>query len=252
MSPSRSLAPVEFEEDVSARLMSAFQQDQFVLYTQPIEPIGPPRKERTFQEIFIRQVEEDAMKLPPGTFFQVLEECRMLPYLDRWVVNRLARWVRSALGVWADREIPRFNVNLSEVTLGDADFGPYVKQYVDRSYLSKGALGFEIQWKAALRRAVPLRRLMADLRQHACTFTIAGVDGSAESLAALNALSPNFVKINSATINPGRLIEIQRRCRVLGCKTIAEFVENAQVLERMHAAKVDFVQGFHISLVQPL
>ncbi|HWH46526.1 MAG TPA: EAL domain-containing protein, partial [Burkholderiales bacterium] len=80
------------------RLMASLQQDEFVLYAQSILPLVPQSGERPFQEIFVRFKEEDAKLLPPGTFFPVLEEAKLLPYLDRWVANRLARWVRSAVG----------------------------------------------------------------------------------------------------------------------------------------------------------
>ncbi|MEO8009901.1 MAG: EAL domain-containing protein [Betaproteobacteria bacterium] len=66
-----------------------------MLYSQKIVPLAPQPGDREFQEIFVRFKEEDAKLLPPGTFFPLLEECRMLPYLDRWVVNRLARFVRN-------------------------------------------------------------------------------------------------------------------------------------------------------------
>jgi EAL domain-containing protein (putative c-di-GMP-specific phosphodiesterase class I) len=238
--------------DISPQIISTLQQDKFVLFGQTIMQIGTPRKERPFMEIFIRYSEEDEMSLPPGTFFPILEECHMLPLLDRWVVNRLARWVRSSLRVWPKWEVPRCNVNLSEETLDDAGFGDYVRQYVENSYLSKGALGFELSWEVALRRASAYRRLLMELRSHGCTFTLSGIDGGIPSMATLHALSPNFIKLNSVSVDLGKLVDIQRRCRVLGIKTIAEHVESKGVLEKMRAAKVDFAQGYQISPVKAL
>ncbi|MEQ1882022.1 MAG: EAL domain-containing protein [Burkholderiales bacterium] len=238
--------------DISPQIISTLQQDKFLLFGQAIMPIGTARKERPFLEIFVRYSEEDEMSLPPGTFFPILEECHMLPLLDRWVVNRLARWVRGSLRVWPKWEVPRCNVNLSEETLDDAGFGEYVRQYVGNSYLSKGALGFELSWEVALRRASAYRRLMVDLRPHGCTFTLSGIDGSIPSLTALHALSPNFIKLNSVSLDTAKLVEIQRRCRVLGIKTIAEYVESKEVIEKMRAAKVDFVQGFQVAPVKAL
>ena len=68
----------ETEKDIANRLMSALQKDEFVLYTQTIVPLGAPQKQRLFQEIFVRFKEEDAMLLPPGTFFPILEEYHLL------------------------------------------------------------------------------------------------------------------------------------------------------------------------------
>jgi EAL domain-containing protein (putative c-di-GMP-specific phosphodiesterase class I) len=242
----------EAGKDIAARLISALQQDEFILYTQSIIPLGPPSKDRPFQEIFIRFKEEDAKLLPPGTFFPVLAECHLLPYLDRWVVNRLARWVRAALRIRPKWQVPRSNVNVSTETLVDVKFGQYVRKYVEDSYLSKGAIGFEITWDSAIENQASLLRLMAELRPHACGFTLSGFDGSERSFAVLKAFAPNFVKIDSMTVDPAKLPEIQRRCNPLGSKTIVEHVENAKVLEQLRRAKIDFGQGFQLSPVEPL
>ena len=242
----------ETEKDIANRLMAALQKDEFVLYAQTIVPLGAPQKQRLFQEIFVRFKEEDAMLLPPGTFFPILEEYHLLPYLDRWVVNRLARWVRGALRVKADWQVPSSNVNLSSETLLDADFGAYVRKYAANSFLAKGAIGFEITWDTALKNATWVRRLMGDLRLHGCGFTLSGIDGSAESFAAMSAFTPNFVKMSATSVNPAKMPEIQRRCHLLGGKTIVEHVENDQVLGHLRRLKIDFVQGFQLSPVEPL
>jgi EAL domain-containing protein (putative c-di-GMP-specific phosphodiesterase class I) len=242
----------ETEKDIADRLMAALQKDEFVLYTQTIVPLAAAQRQRPFQEIFVRFKEEDAMLLPPGTFFPILEECHLLPYLDRWVVNRLARWVRGALRIKADWEVPRSNVNLSSETLIDAQFGPYVCKYVVDSFLAKGAVGFEVTWDTALKHATWMRRLMEELRHHGCTFTLSAIDGSEESFAAMNAFKPNFVKMSATNVDPAKVPEIQRRCYLLGAKTIVEHVENEQVLEHLRRSKIDFAQGFQISPVEPL
>lgn len=243
---------LEPQKEIANRLMSALQQDEFVLYCQSIVPLVPQRDDYAFQEIFVRFKEEDAKLLPPGTFFPVLEECRLLPYLDRWVVNRLARFVRSGLKIKPDWNIPRYNVNLSDETLADPKFGDYVLQYVDDSYLSRGGLGFDISCDSAMANREPLRRLMAQLRPHGCNLTIAGFDGSESLLVELKALEPNFVKLSATSVDPARVSEINRMCHGLGAKTIAEHVENSRVLEHLRRCKIDFGQGFEISQVEPL
>ena len=176
----------------------------------------------------------------------------MLPYLDRWVVNRLARFVRSGLKFRPDWNIPHFNVNLSNETLADPKFAEYVLQYVDDSYLSHGLLGFDISCDSAMSHREPLRRLMTELRPHGCRLTIAGFDGSEALLAELKAIQPDFVRISATNVDPAKVSEINRMCHGLGAKTIAEHVENSRVLEHLRRCKIDFGQGFEISQVEPL
>jgi EAL domain-containing protein (putative c-di-GMP-specific phosphodiesterase class I) len=245
---------------IAERLISALQEDEFVLYAQEIVALDPTLEDWPFQEIFVRFSEEDEKLLPPGSFFPVLEEFDLLPYLDRWVVNRLARWVRSGLGIRPDWKIPRSNVNLSRVTLEDPDFGTYVRRYVDDSFLSNGVLAFEVSWRDAVELPGELTTLMKGLRPFGCGFTLAGFDGSKEAFSIVKAVAPDFVKISPAVAagahsNPAladRTSEISTRSRAMNIKTIAEQVEHAGALDQLRKAKVDYVQGYQIAPVRAL
>jgi len=248
------------EKSIADRLISALQEDEFVLYAQSIVPLAAQSDEWPFQEIFVRFKEEDAKLLPPGSFLPVLEECDLLPYLDRWVVNRLARWVRSGLAIKPDWRVPRSNVNLASATLTDPDFARYVRKYVDDSYLSDGVLAFEIARQDVITHAEPLRKLIEVLRPHGCGFTLAGFDGSKASFAVLETLVPDFVKLNlsitqdmdTVQAHADKVAAISQRCATLGIKTIVEQVESPGVLERLRKTRVDFAQGFGVAGVKML
>lgn len=233
------------------RLVQALQKDEFALYAQKIIGVTGGR-EQPSQEIFVRFKEEDSKLLPPGAFFGILQEHNLLPYLDRWVVNCLARWVRSGLKIKPDWEVPRSYVNLSNQTLIDPHYGEYVRKYVEGPYLAKGAIAFEISVESAFEYHDSLQRLIAELRPHECCFTLSGFDGSERSIDMLRTFSPDFVKIDYGCATPGRLIELVRMCRVLRTRTIVEFVENPKSQDNVRLAKADFVQGFGIAPVQPL
>jgi len=246
------LIDTDLEKDITRRLMAALQQDEFLLYAQNIVPLVPQRDGLAFQEIYVRFKEEDAKLLPPGTFFPVLEECHMLPYLDRWVVNRLARWVRAGLKLKPDWKVPRCNVNLADETIADSKFPDYVAKYTDDSYLSHGILGFDISCEKAIAKRASMLRLIGALRPYGCTFTFAGFDGKESTLAKLEAFEPDFIKISVASIDPGKVSDINRMCHGMGAKTIAEHIEHNRVLEHLRRFKVDFGQGFSIAPVEAL
>lgn len=234
------------------RLISALQREEFVLYAQTIIPLASQGEKRQFQEIFVRFKEEDDKLLPPGAFLAILEESDLLPYLDRWVVNRLARWVRTGLTIKPDGQKSRSNINLSGQTLADPHFVEYVRKYIDDSYLSDGALAFEVTREEALEHPEALQRLMAELRPHGCSFTLAGFDGGEQCFDLMKTIVPDFVKINVVSVPLDQVAEINSRCQAMGSKTIAEFVESDAVLEHLRRIKMDFAQGFGISPVEPL
>lgn len=242
----------EMQKDLTGRLLMALQDDEFVLHTQPILPLVPQNDARALNEVYIRFQEEDEKLLPPGMFFPVLEENGMLPFLDRWVVNRIARHVRTGLKQDPLWNVPRYIVNLSDETLADAEFKGYVLQYADDSYLSGGVLGFDIGCESAVNHLEALIELMDELRPHGCSLTVAGFDGSQDIVPELKVLTPDYVKINANSVEPNRVPELRRMCHELGAQTIAEHVENTKVLDHIRKCKVDFAQGFGLAKVKPL
>ncbi|HEX4984946.1 MAG TPA: EAL domain-containing protein [Burkholderiales bacterium] len=247
-----SATTAETEPDFTGRLLNALQEDEFVLHAQSIVPLVPQADGRGFNEVFVRFQEEDDKLLPPGMFLPVLEEVGMLPVLDRWVINRMARHVRAGLKQNSTWNVPRYVVNLSDDTLEDKEFGEYVLQYAGDSYLSGGVLGFDISCESALGHLESLIELMEDLRPHGCSLTVAGYDGNHDVIPELKILEPDYVKITAPRVDPARVPEISRVCHEIGAQTIAEQVENAKVLDHLRRCKVDFAQGFGLAKVKPL
>ncbi len=258
--PGKELVMDQEQKNMSDRLVAALQEDEFVLYAQNIISLVPQAEEWPFQEIFIRFKEEDAKMMPPGSFLPLLDECGLLPFLDRWVVNRLARWVRTGIAIKPEWTIPRSNVNLSSSTLCDPTFGSYARKYVEDSYLSNGVLAFEISWDDVVEHAGPLQNLIDELRPFGCGFTLAGFDGSRASYAVLESLKPDFIKLNlfltgdmdRVPAHTEKITEISHRCAEMGIKTIAERVESGSILEQLRKAKVDFAQGYGVAEVKML
>jgi len=247
-------------QDLTDRLVSALRQDEFILYGQPIVPLAPNASERPFQEILIRFQEEEAKLLPPGGFFPVLEECGLMPYVDRWVVNRIARWVRSALAIKPDWPVPQNSINLSAATLSDRNFAEYTRRHLHAAALPDGTLSFEITCDSAGLHVESLLGLMAQLRPAGCAFILARFDGGKGEFELLRRLAPEFVKLSPALVrmlDQGRtgldqVDAIIRECHALGIKTIAEHVENERTLAHLRGLGVNFGQGFGIQAPQPL
>ena len=240
------------QKSMAERLAAALEREEFVLYSQTIVRVQPEKPADPFQEVFIRFKEEDSKLLPPGDFFSILADHDLLPLLDRWVVHRLLHWASAALRIKPDWVIPISNINLSEATIADHTFGEYVNRYVDRSPLSGGVLGFEVDCESAIRLEVPLQNLLKEISPAGCLLTLADFDGSDNAFWAVKKFAPEYVKISAIGIDSTRISEIGRRCRSLGTQTIAQYVESAESLDRLRDLNIDFAQGLHLSAVEPL
>lgn len=250
----------ERQKKLAKRLIAALREDEFVLYCQAIVPPSAGRVHRPFQEMLLRFQEEEAKLLPPGLFFPLLEDYRLLPFVNRWVVSRITQWIRAALSVKPDWEVPRNNINLSADTLCDPQFAEFTRKHIQTADLPAGALSFEINWADAIRHAEPLRSMAASLKEAGCCFTVADFDGSKDAFAAIEEFAPDFIKISSGIVrnmagdaSDSEAVEsIHKRCRSLGIQTIAECVESDALRQRLVRIGVDYVQGFGVSLPRPL
>jgi EAL domain-containing protein (putative c-di-GMP-specific phosphodiesterase class I) len=248
------------QSDLADRLVAALRKDEFVLFRQAIVPLAPTGAERLFQEILIRFQEEETMLLPPGSFLPLLEECALMPFLDRWVVSRVAKWVHARRCIKPDWEVPRNSINLSSQTLHDLSFSGFTRKHIQAAGLPEQTLCFEILWEDAVEHAESLLRLAAQLKPAGCCFTIARFEGVRGSFDLLKTLGPDFVKISPRIVrnidqvpsSAATAEVIHRKCRSLGISTIAEHVESAQVLVQLRRMGVDYAQGFGIQTPQPL
>src|SRR5260370_3211949 len=122
------------QKSIAEKLIAALKTGGFVLYAQKILRLAASAgSERPFQEVLVRFREEEEKLLPPGTFFPMLQEYRLLPYVDRWVVSRLASWIQESRGRERGWTVPTNGVNLSEDTLREPKFPDFVAHHIPNS-----------------------------------------------------------------------------------------------------------------------
>jgi EAL domain-containing protein (putative c-di-GMP-specific phosphodiesterase class I) len=248
------------QKGIATRLIAALRQGEFVLYGQRIMPLAPRGGARPFREILIRFREEEEKLLPPGTFFPLLEEYHLLPYLDRWVISRLARLIADVRAAEPEGLVSCNGVNLSGDTLRDPGFADFTIRHIQNSRLPESAFIFEIGWDTAILWTQELQMLQAKLKPAGCRFALAGFDGSETSFGFLKTIAPDFVKLSYGIVKDiNRSLDVSEktksinsRCQALGVKTIVEFVEDRDLLRHLRALDVDFAQGLGLSPPEPL
>src|SRR5712692_6475748 len=146
------------QKNIAEKLIAALKTGGFLLYAQKILRLAAAAgSERPFQEILVRFREEEEKLLPPGTFFPMLQEYRLLPYVDRWVVSRLATWIQESRARERAWTVPTNGVNLSEDTLREPKFADFVAKHIQKAKMPDEGFTLEIGWETAMLNAEQLK-----------------------------------------------------------------------------------------------
>ncbi len=236
------------------RLRQAIEKDHFVLYAQAVLALKPGAERYPMAEVLVRMREEESALLPPGEFFPVFEHYRMMPQLDRWVVQAALKQLAAGAAV------KRLTINLSAQTLDDAEFPRFVADRLSASGVSAAALLFEIDESDTLARLDAATKFAQAYRALGGAVLVDGFGYRSVSFAAINALRPALVKVDGSItrklgitdIADGKLAAIVRVGKIVGYGVTAEFVEDQNILARLKGLGVDYAQGFGIHQPQPL
>lgn len=238
------------------RLQRALDRDSFVLYCQRADPVKASAGGFRYQEILLRMVEGEEL-IGPGVFIPAAERYHLMPAIDRWVV-RHALQVLARKPDWDDADL--FAINLSGQSLGDDAFLDYVSGELAQSGVPAARVCFEITETAAVANLRSAQKFIATLKRLGCAFALDDFGSGLSSFAYLKRLSVDFLKIDGrfvrdmATdpVDHAMVESINQLGHVVGVKTIAEFVENAAILEQLERLGVDYAQGYGVHKPAPL
>jgi diguanylate cyclase (GGDEF)-like protein/PAS domain S-box-containing protein len=241
------------------RLQSALRDNRFELYYQPIVSAQSRVENGPAIEVFVRmEADGDEPSAPPGEFIRAAERYRLMPHVDRWVVQA----VLSALGRGGLKLPPGRSVaiNISGQTLGDAEFLEFVVDCFDHTGAKPEEICFEVTESAVVANLDHVRRFIAVLHGMGCEFALDDFGSGLSSFSTLKTLPMDYLKIDGSfianlavdTVNQamvGAMIELSRS---LHFRIVAEQVEDQLSLDTVKEMGIDFVQGFFIGRPQPL
>jgi diguanylate cyclase (GGDEF)-like protein/PAS domain S-box-containing protein len=241
------------------KLQNALRDNKFELYYQPIVHAQTAGVRGPALEVFVRlEAENGQPAAPPADFIRAAERYRLMPLVDRWVVQA----VLSALGRGGMRLPPGRSVaiNISGQTLGDAEFLEFVVDCFDHTGANPVDICFEVTESAVVANLDHARRFIAVLHGMGCEFALDDFGSGLSSLSTLKTLPMDYLKIDGSfianlavdTVNQamvGAMIELSRS---LHFRIVAEQVEDQSSLDTVKEMGIDFAQGFFIGRPQRL
>jgi Amt family ammonium transporter len=236
-----------------SRIQKALENDDFLLYAQSIVPLDKSNTQTHF-EILIRMLDEQGQLIPPGAFIPAAERFGLMSEIDKWVVKNIFKMINSSRE-YIDQNNFSFAINLSGQTLSDGETLRFITQQLKQYDITKGSISFEITETAAISNLISANKFINSLKSEGCKFALDDFGSGLSSFAYLKNLPVDFLKIDGAfvknmvndPIDCAMVNSINQIGQVMNLKTIAEFVENDDILQKLKVIGVDYVQGFGIS-----
>jgi len=235
-----------------SRITHALDHHRFVLYCQPIMPLVATNKAGI--EILVRMLgEKTGDIIAPGAFLPAAERYDLMDKIDRWVVEQTLTYFQQhndcldSLGYCS--------INLSGRSIGSEDFLRFLQAMFIKTKVPYNKIAFEVTETAAIQNLSFANTFMAQMQSLGCEFFLDDFGAGMSSFAYLKQLPVQKLKIDGLfvrdihddAIDHAMVKSINDVGHAVGMQTIAEFVENDEILRLLKGLGVDYVQGYRIS-----
>ena len=241
------------------KLQGALRDNKFELYFQPIVHARAGGVSGPALEVFVRLAGEDGQPAsPPAEFIRAAERYRLMPHVDRWVVQAvLAALGRGGLKLPPGRSVA---INIAGQTLGDAEFLEFVVECFDHTGASPGDICFEVTETSVVANLDHAQRFIDVLHGMGCEFALDNFGSGLSSFSTLRTLPMDYLKIDGSfiknlagdTVNQAMVAAMIDLSRSLNFRVVAEHVEDQLALDTVTGMGIDFVQGFIVGRPAPL
>jgi len=236
------------------RIQEALSENRFVVYVQTIQPLIC--EDGLYSEILVRMLDENGDIVLPGAFIPAAERFFLMSKIDRWVI----REVFSLLQHVPEEEDTRYTINLSGQSVGDETTLKFILDSIEEYKIDPSAICFEITETAAVANLDSARVFIDRLHDLGCKFALDDFGSGLSSFAYLKNLDVDFLKIDGSFVRDiahdpvdyAMVASINQIGHLMGIKTIAEFVEDKDILEGLKAIGIDYVQGYYIDVPKAL
>ena len=202
---------------------------------------------------------DDAGKLvAPGAFLPAAERFHLASRVDRWVLCHSIDHLKSLADL---SDIDTLCINLSGQSIGDRAFHlQAIDILTDAGALVCERICLEITETAAVTNMAEASIFVEQVRALGVRVALDDFGAGASSFGYLRSLTVDVLKIDGKFIRgmiKDPLDDVAVRCfvdvaRVVGVKTVAEFVDHPDLLTRAREIGIDYAQGYLLHRPEPI
>jgi len=242
----------------ATRITEAIKNNRLRLYAQPIMSLKSKKPLNSHIEILVRLLDDDNQIISPAAFIPAAERYNLMHLIDRKVIRETFSYINK----YSEHDVNNtlYSINLSGNTLTDKDIIQDIKDLVFEFDINTKSVCFEITETAAIQNLKQAKKLIKELKITGFKFALDDFGSGLSSFQYLKNLPVDYLKIDGSfvadmvnnTIDHAMVAAINEVGHVMGIETIAEYVENEQIIKKLKEINVDYAQGYGIEQPRPI
>ncbi len=255
-----------------SRIKNALEEESLLLYQMPIVSTGAgagagPNSNKKEQikgrhfEILLRMKGKNNKLIYPMEFISAAEKYNLMQMIDKWVVRNTFKALSEKKSSYIHRPGDSiYSINLSGSSMADTSFGVFVLDCFQEYNIHPQKICFEITESEAILNFNNAHRFIDEMKSVGCSFALDDFGTGLSSFAYLKALPVNWLKIDGSfvkeilndPIDMAMIEAINEIGHIMKMETVAEYVENEQILEKVREIGIDYAQGYAIQRPFPI
>ncbi len=246
------------ERHMVSKINRALETNRFCLYSQKIVSLlSQPSREH--HEVLLRMLDENGEIVSPSAFIPAAERYALITKIDRWVIKTFFSNYHNLpkQQILADSW---HTINLSGTSIGNNEFLGFLIEQFSYYKISPQKICFEITETAAISNFDQARYFISELKKIGCHFALDDFGSGLSSFAYLINLPVDYLKLDGAFVKNINYDLISQAivegfngiAHAMNLETIAEFVEDETILEKLREMGVDYAQGYAIARPVPI
>ncbi|MCT7584085.1 REC domain-containing phosphodiesterase [Aliarcobacter butzleri] len=235
-----------FENNIKwlKQLKLGFKENRFQAYFQPI--VDTQTKEIYKYEALIRYIDENGNEVGPYNFLDIAKKTKQYPNIIKVILKDALKLIKE--------KNKKVSINISYADISNKNTTKYIYDFLTaQSIEHTKLLSFEILESEEIVDFEEVSRFISEVKKFECLVGIDDFGAGYSNFHLLSKLKISFIKIDGSliqNIHNSKDLEIIVRtisniAKEFNVKTVAEFVANEEIYNKVKELNIDYSQGFY-------
>lgn len=235
-----------FENNIKwlKQLKNGFKENKFQAYFQPI--VDTQTKEIYKYEALIRYIDENGNEVGPYNFLDIAKKTKQYPNIIKVILKDALKLIKE--------KNKKVSINISYADISNKNTTKYIYDFLtEQSVEHTKLLSFEILESEEIVDFEEVSKFISEVKKFECIVGIDDFGAGYSNFHLLSKLKISFIKIDGSliqNIHNSKDLEIIVRtisniAKEFNVKTVAEFVANEEIYNKVKELNIDYSQGFY-------